>query len=191
MGRTALETDGRGVDGLLAERAEALALEGLVAPPDLSAHEELLETVVHGAREHHAAEDLEALVLGQRGGNRLAPQEPVAGIGELCPGLLHALDGGRTGRGVVGALGRLERLVEPPRQLAPERRAEPVETGGVTRLEFAAADRVEDVEDERHREGVALGDEGAQPAGEAGELVGVRGGARHDPLLCANRPSPE
>ena len=191
MRRAAFEADGRGVDGFLSKRAEALALKCLVAPPNLTAHEELLEAVVHGARQHHAAQDLETLVLGQRRRNRRAAEEPVAGVGELCPRLLHALDGRSAGRGVIGALGRLQRLVEAARQLAAERRAEPVERRVVARFELRAADCVEDVEHERHREGMALGDEGAQPAGEAGELVGVGGGARHDPLLCSgNRPCP-
>jgi hypothetical protein len=56
----------------------------------------------------------------------------------------------------------------------------------VAGLEAAAADRLEDVENERHRQWVALGDEGAEPAGDAGQLVGIGGGTRHAPLLCTD-----
>ena len=186
----ALEANGRGVDGFLAERSEALALERFVAPANLAAHEELLQAVVDGAREHHAAEDLDALVLGQRRRNRLAPQEPVAGVHELGTSLLHPLDGRRAWRRVIGALRRFQRLVQTARQLPAEGHPEGVEGGVIAGLELATAHRVEDLEDERHREWVALGGDGGEPAGEAGELVGVRGGARHDLLLCSQSASP-
>jgi hypothetical protein len=177
--RAALQADAGGVDGLLAQGAEALALEGHVAPAHLPAHEELLEPIVHGAGERHAAQDLDALGLGERGRDRFTPQEAVEGIGELGARLLHALHRCRPRRGVVGALGRLQRVVEPPRQLAPERHAKPVDGGVVPRLRLVPTDRVEDIEGEMDGQRVTLGDEGGEAAGESGELVGIGGGACH------------
>jgi hypothetical protein len=47
---------------------------------DLAAREEGLQTVVGGARQNHAAQDLPALVVRERRADRLAPDESVARV---------------------------------------------------------------------------------------------------------------
>ena len=85
IARAPAQPDGRRVDCLLPERPESLALKRRAAVVHLAAREELLEPVVHGAGEHHAAQDLAPLVGGQRGRNRLACEEAVAGIEKFAP----------------------------------------------------------------------------------------------------------
>ena len=82
-GVAAPQPDAGGVDRLLPERPEALALERRVAVAHLAAGEERLQAVVGGARQHHAAQDLAALVGGERGPDRGAAQEAVAGVDEF------------------------------------------------------------------------------------------------------------
>ena len=91
--RAATQPDCAGINRLLAERAEALALEGPLAPADFPAHEQLLQAVVHGASQDHAAQDLAALVGGERRADRLAREKPVARIHDLRARLLEPLDG--------------------------------------------------------------------------------------------------
>ena len=125
IGRAAVQANGAGIDRLLPERAEALALERHVAPAHLAAHEELLEAVVDAARQAHALENLFALGLGQRRLDRRPPQEAVAGVDHFRPRLLEPLDG----RGARGGLGNALRgghlVVERLRQRAAERRRGP------------------------------------------------------------------
>ena len=54
------------VDRLLPERAESLSLERHAAVAHLAAREERLQPVVGRARQDHAAQDLDALLRGQR-----------------------------------------------------------------------------------------------------------------------------
>ena len=113
------------VDRLLPERAESLALERRVAVAHLPAGEERLQPVVGRAREHHAAQDLAALVRRQRGADRRAMEEPVAGVHELFDRELEALrrlDAGRR----LQALGRRQVLQACP-EGGFEGRAERVE----------------------------------------------------------------
>ena len=88
--RAALQPDAGGVDRLLAKRAEALALERLHAPAHFPAGEELLEPVVDGARQAHPAQDLLALVVGERRGDRFTLQPAVARVEHLRPRLFEA-----------------------------------------------------------------------------------------------------
>ena len=136
------EPDARGVDRLLAEAPESLALESRVTVANLAAGEERLETIVGRAGQNHAAKDLSTLVGCQRRAERGAAEETVAGLHELLDRALVALgrlDSGRRldalgGRevlqsraecGVEGGSKRVERrLVGPDRALARiERRA--------------------------------------------------------------------
>ena len=78
--RAAAEPDRRGVDRLLSERSESLALERDVAVANVAAREERFQLVVDGPREDHPAQDLDALVTGQRPLDGGAPQKAVARI---------------------------------------------------------------------------------------------------------------
>ena len=91
------QPDARGVDRLLPERSESLALERRVAVADLAAGEERLQPVVGGARQDHAAQDLAPLVGVERGPDRRAAQEAVAGVANLLDRLRNALAGGTPG----------------------------------------------------------------------------------------------
>ena len=62
-----VEAEHRGVDRFLAEGAKAFALERGGAVADFAAGEELLEPVVGGAGEEHAAENAALLVVRERG----------------------------------------------------------------------------------------------------------------------------
>ena len=52
------QPDRGGVDRFLSERAESLALKRHALELHVAAGEELLEPIVHGTRQHHAAQDL-------------------------------------------------------------------------------------------------------------------------------------
>ena len=67
-----------GVDRFLSERPEAFSLKRNVLVLDLAAEEELLQAVVDGASQDHAAQDLAPLIVGQRCGDGLTGQEAVA-----------------------------------------------------------------------------------------------------------------
>ncbi len=158
----ALEADTAGVDRFLAERAEALALERLHPPAHFPAGEELLQTVVHGASQAHPAQDLFALVGGERGGDGLAMEPAVAGIEHLGPGLFEAADGRHTGRGLVEPLGPGHGVIEAAGELAAERRTQGLEADAIASLQLAAAGGLEDLEGESDQGGVLLGHEGAE-----------------------------
>ena len=126
----------RGVDRLLAERAESLALKRRVAEPHFPAREERLQAIVGGAREEHAAQDLAALVGGQRRLDRRPPQEAVAGVTNLLDCLREAL-AGDDARGRVAETGRqemrealFERRGEGTAQVVDGLRVEPRDRAG-------------------------------------------------------------
>ena len=99
-----LQADRRRVDRLLSERPEAFALERNVAVLDLAAEEELLQAIVHGARQDHPAQDLPPLIACQRRGDRLADQKAVACLDELVARRLQSRgrrDAGRRVRQVA------------------------------------------------------------------------------------------
>ena len=78
------EPDARRVDRLLTERSEPLALERRVAVADFAAGEQASSAAIVGrAGEDHAAQDFAAFVGRQRGADRGAAQEAVAGLHEL------------------------------------------------------------------------------------------------------------
>ena len=87
----ASESDGRSVDGFLPQRAKALALKGRAFEADLAADEELFEPVVHGARQHHASEDVAPLVGRQRSRNAFARKKTVAGLEQLFSCFVQSL----------------------------------------------------------------------------------------------------
>ena len=129
--RPAPQPDAAGVDGLLSERAEALTLKRLVAPADLAAHEELLEPIVDGARQHHAAQNLAPLVSRQRDANRFAREKAVARLDDLRTRLLQPLDRGHARRRLVDAVRRGQQVVEPLGELAAKRRTQRFDLLGV------------------------------------------------------------
>lgn len=119
-----------GVDGFLSQRAEALPLERALAPTYFPAHEQLLQAIVHGAREHHAAQDLATLVGGQRRANRFAGKKAVAGLDDFGARLLESRDGGGPRRRLVDPVGRGKQVVEAFGELAAERWSQRVDGGG-------------------------------------------------------------
>src|SRR4029450_10927724 len=97
-GGTATQADACRIDCFLAERAKALALERHVLVANLAAREELLETVVDRARQHHAAQDFAALLVGERRRDRFASKKAGAGVAHVLARLLQSLlrrDAGR------------------------------------------------------------------------------------------------
>ena len=103
------ETDASGVDRLLTETPESLALERRVTVANLAAGEERLQTIVGRAGQDHAAQDLSTLVGRQRRAERGAAEESVAGLHELLDRTLVALGRLDSGRR-LDALGRREVL---------------------------------------------------------------------------------
>ncbi len=171
MGEPAAQAQGRGVDRLLAQRAEALPLERHAAILHLAAHEEGLEPVVDRAREHHPAQQLAPLRGGQGGGDGFPPQEPVAHFEQFGRGAGQALARLYPGRG-LGEAGN-GRTDEPPPQRLPQGRAQGVDghrLALVRRCDHRLPPRVEG---ERERVGILLGHERpearaeSRPGGEA------------------------
>ena len=173
-----LQADAGGVDRLLPERTEALALERLHAPAHVAAGEELLEAVVDGAGEAHAAQDLLALVGGERRGDGLTLQPAVAGVEHLGPRLLQSADGRHSGRGLVEPLVSGHGVIQAAGELPPEGRAQRVETSPIAWFQPAAADGLEDLEGEADQGGVLLGDERAEARGDGG-AAGSGDGSGH------------
>ena len=132
--RAAPQADAGGVDRFLAERAESLALERGGAVLDLAAGEERLQPVVGGARQHHAAQDLDALVAGQRGLNGGAAQKAVARLQQLGVRVRHPRGGGGPRRRVGQPVRQPARACSRARQLAPQRRAQRLDRRLVARL---------------------------------------------------------
>ncbi len=162
------------VNRFLSERSKSLALERGVAVPHLATGEERLEAIVGRARQHHAAQDLAALVRRQGLPDRGASQESVARIHELVDRKLETLRRVDAGR-------RLERLarrdvLQARAQLAGEALPHGVDRRRITAHGSAA--RVERRAHRREREGKPLGDEGFEPAGEIGRWMD-RGGPGH------------
>ena len=97
---TALQPDPGGVDRLLPERAEALALERRVAPAHFPAREEMLEAVVGGARQQHAAQDLAPLVAVSEAAiaaRRRNPSHASTSVSKAAPTARRRLAGSRLG----------------------------------------------------------------------------------------------
>ena len=116
------QPDPRGVDRLLSQRAESLALKGRFTEPHLPAHEERLQAVVGGAREEHAAQDLAPLVGRQRRLDRRPPQEAVTGVADLLDCLRKALAGDDARGRVAEAGGRsCERRCSSAAEKGPRR----------------------------------------------------------------------
>ena len=132
-GRPAPQPDAAGVHRFLPERAEPLALERPLAPPDLAAHEELLQSRVDGSRDHHAAQDLAALIGRERGADGLAGEKPVARLDDLGARLLQPFDRRYAGRRLVDPVRCVQCVVETRCQLAAKRRAQGLEGGRGTR----------------------------------------------------------
>ena len=101
------QPDSRGVDRLLSQRAESLALKGRVPEPHFPAREERFQAIVGGTREEHAAQDLAPLTCVQRRLDRRPPQEAVTGVADLLDCLRKALTGDDA-RGRVAKAGRQE-----------------------------------------------------------------------------------
>ncbi len=89
----------------MTQRAEALALERHAPVAHIPAEKQRFELVVRRAGQHHAAQQLAALVAAQRRGDRLATQKAVDGRDELFAGLLQPLPRGHPRRG-LGRVGR-------------------------------------------------------------------------------------
>ena len=101
------QPDSRGVDRLLSERAESLALKGRAPESHFPAREERLQAIVGGTREEHPAQDLAPLISVQRRLDRRPPQEAVTGVADLLDRLRKTLPGGDARRRVAEA-GRQE-----------------------------------------------------------------------------------
>ena len=158
-----------GVNRLLAGRPEALALEGGVAVAHLPAREERLEAVVGRARQQHAAQDLPPLAGGERRGQRLAPQETVAGLDQLVERLGEPFPRRHARRRLVQSGGRsrievLERGAQTWPQ-AIDRRLVARGTGATGALE-----RLPRLGQGKRE---PLGDERPEPTGQAGRRKGV------------------
>ena len=160
----ALQANRAGIDGFLAERSEALALEGHLAPADLAAHEELLQAIVDAPGETHAFENLATLVFGERRFDRRAAQKAVAGVNQLRARLLEPFGRGHTRRGFGDAVRRRDVLVERLRQRATERGPRRIElhriatldgadTGALERIQSRGAAQTDSVRRRRRRNG--------------------------------------
>ena len=121
--RAAPQPDAGGVDRFLSERPKSLSLKRNVVELDLAAEEELLETIVHGARQHHAAQDLAAFVRGQRRRDGFAVEEAVACVNELVARGLQPRCRRHSGRRVGQAVDRdvAETLARAPGRTADRR----------------------------------------------------------------------
>jgi hypothetical protein len=115
----------------------------------------LLQPVVDGAREDHAAQDLAPLVRRERGGNRLTPQEPVDRLQQLLARRRHARPRGHARRGV----GKVDCVdLDAARDIGAQfRRIDP--------------DRVDRLLHHRCPERVPFHDECGKPAGDAGRRI--------------------
>ena len=169
LGLSRRQAHRRAVDRFLPQRSKALALERRRAESDFAAEEEGLEAVVGGAREQHAAQDLEAFVARQRRGDRGAAEEAVDRVEQLGVRLLHARGGGRPRRRVRQPVRKRARL-QPLLQLAPQRRTRGLDRRFVSRV-AAAGRRLEGVEHIGERKRMPLGDERAEAARDAGQLL--------------------
>ncbi len=128
IGRAAAQADGCRVDGFLSQRTEAFALKRRVAVADLAAREKRFQAVVGGARQHHAAQNLAALVRCQRRFDRRSAEEAVARVQEFRERLLEADVSGRARRG-VRQIRRHAVRPQPLGELAPQRGTKRVDGG--------------------------------------------------------------
>ncbi len=169
--RSASETDGRGIDRLLTERSETLALESRVPVSHFAADEERFQAVVGGSREDHAAKNFAALVRRQRRPQGRPPQKRVARREDLIRSLLQSGGSARAGRR-VGQAG----LTRIGGELAGKRRskscAKTVDV--VFGSERATTGRVcPRTQRSVERKRVTLCDKGTQLAGKTRELPGL------------------
>ena len=157
--RTAAQPNHGGVDGFLTQRAKALPLKRGVLVADLACREEGLQTVVGRARQHHAAQDLEPLLFGERGRDRLAAQKAVAGVEQLRARLMEAFLDRDAGRRFRKSLRR--RTGQLATQGLRERFSQRLDRVGVS-AGIAAADAVQGGERRPQSERLTLGDERGQ-----------------------------
>ena len=118
VARAAPQADAGGINGFLSQRTKSFSLKRQVAVAHLAAREKLLQPVVNRAREDHAAQNLAALVAGQRGGNIFAREEPVARVGQRLAGRIEASGGGYARRRVGQPRNR--QRADAAIELAPE-----------------------------------------------------------------------
>ena len=183
--RAATQADRRGVNRFLTQRPESFALEGGAPKLDLAAGEQRLQPRIGRAREQHAAQNLAPLVGVQRRLDRRAAEESVARVDEVGVRLRDA----RLGRGPrrrVRQARRQRARVEAPRQLAAERFTERIEIG-VAHRGTATRDGLERIDRVGQREGIPFGDERAEVARQARQLVDPRR-LRHSMRIVSKRP---
>ena len=77
------QPDCRGVDCLLAQRPKPLSLKRRVTVANLAVEKQRFQSVVHRTCQHHAAEDLEAFVRGQRRLKSQSAEKSVARLRQL------------------------------------------------------------------------------------------------------------
>ena len=167
------QPDAGRVDRLLAERAEAFALERRVAPADFAAGEELLEAVVDGARQDHPVEDLDPLLAGQRPSMAARRRKPshASSSSSAAWRIRSTARGPRRGfRQVQWKRSRLQ----PAAELVTEYTSSRIDFGR-RGSDSVGRDRLNRPEDVRQRKRIALDDEGCELAGDAGQAIEVDG----------------
>jgi tRNA1Val (adenine37-N6)-methyltransferase len=160
--RSPPQTNRRCVDGFLAERSKAFALERRPAITDLAACEELLEPVVDGARQNHPSQDFATLVGRQGGGDRFTREESIARIDEGGARLIEPPRCRDARRGVrqFRDLQLSQRLMEAFAKHGPE---------GLDGCPPAHHPRIRECTfDKRQSEGELLEDESAKALGDGG-----------------------
>ncbi len=163
------QPDGRGVDGFLTERSESLALKRRIAVADLAPEEEGLQAIVGRPGEDHAAQDLAALVSGQRRLDRRAAEEAVADVQDLLVSLLETRLGARSRRRLGQSHGNPHVLQAPPK-LPAKRRPERVQAGLIGGR-VSARHRLERVQSAGERQRMTLGDERAETGGDSRQFL--------------------
>ena len=110
------QPNGGGIDRFLSERAESLALEAERLELHVAAGEQLLEPIVDGTRQHHAAEDLAPFFRRERRGDGCPRQKAVHVLEQFLAGGLQARLCRHAGRRLRDLCGR-----EPRHPLAQAR----------------------------------------------------------------------
>jgi hypothetical protein len=135
------------------------------AIPDVAAGEELLETVVDGAGQDHAAKNLAALVGGERSSDGLSIQEPVARLEQFFACRRAPVFRANTWcrvREIRGSVGR-----EPARQRHPEHRTKRLDGCCVTIDNQTLAAGLEGIGHRVERKRKSLDNERSQASGDA------------------------
>ena len=148
-----------GVDRFLSERAKSLALKGHAFELHVASDEQLLETIVHGTRQHHAAQDLAPLFRRERRGDGCPCEKAVHVFEQLLTGCLQTRLRGDAGR----RLWDIRR--SKPRHRLPERATELLRElfdGRRISIRGRWHDVFEYSLDDRERERVPLEDERAE-----------------------------